>query len=687
MKREEFLSRRVDMAAAAAWKQTHLLGPAVPPVRFRLDGMPGDRLSWTKAALGSETFTDYPDDRPVRRTEERWQYRAGDLVVDLEITAYPDYPVVEYAARLTNAADAPSPVLEDLLVIDADVCGDPMAKVHSCLGSSYCVDDFKPDATASLRDGQQSFDNGSLHFASGSGKPTRDLLQFFNVESDGGGTIAALSWQGNWRADFTRRAEGIRMTAGQLKTEFALLPGESFRFPRIVLLFYRGSRADGQNVWRRWFYEHNSLRVQGVRMTRNVITCIGDDYPGMRGNGADDIREARMLRDTGAYKWIDHFIQDAGWYTCGGDEAFEAQKTRPAGADDRGIQIRDGWYQTGCWSPDPARYPGGLRPVSDEMHACGMKYGVWFEPERFYPDTQMERDLGEEGVLVHPDPSVPSRLIHYGAPGAVEYVVDFLDRNLNEGGIDLYRQDFNINPAPFWSLRDAEDSKRLGLPRYGVTEEKYATGYLRMLHTLAEHHPGMIFDACASGGMRIDLDTMRIAFPHTRSDMFADPVGAQNQTYGIAMWYPLYGGGVMDVRDPYLRRSALVTSLGLGFRGLTGEEMERCMGEWQRLEGYLLYDFYPLTPYSARKNCAVAMQFDSPEEGKGMANVFVRGDAAREARTIRLRGLEPDASYRVSEIDSPECAWVASGAELMETGVSVAPSEPDHAWVFFYERL
>ena len=42
---------------------------------------------------------------------------------------------------------------------------------------------------------------------------------------------------------------------------------------------------------------------------------------------------------------------------------------------------------------------------------------------------------------------------------------------IDDEGIDLYRQDYNIDPLPFWRNNDAPD-------RQGITENKYVVGYL-----------------------------------------------------------------------------------------------------------------------------------------------------------------------------------------------------------------
>src|ERR1035441_7586618 len=65
--------------------------------------------------------------------------------------------------------------------------------------------------------------------------------------------------------------------------------------------------------------------------------------------------------------------------------------------------------------------------------------------------------------------------------------------------------------------------------------------------------------ACASGGRRNDLETLRRAVPLLRSDYIIEPVGNQCHTYALSFWVPFYGTGTSAI-DPYLFRSVMCPS-------------------------------------------------------------------------------------------------------------------------------
>jgi alpha-galactosidase len=58
------------------------------------------------------------------------------------------------------------------------------------------------------------------------------------------------------------------------------------------------------------------------------------------------------------------------------------------------------------------------------------------------------------------------------------YISDFLKKE----GIDVYRQDFNIDPKIYWSLNDAPD-------RIGITEIKHIEGLYAFWDSLLVRFP------------------------------------------------------------------------------------------------------------------------------------------------------------------------------------------------------
>ena len=306
-----------------------------------------------------------------------------------------------------------------------------------------------------------------------------------------------------------------------------------------------------------------------------------------------------------------------------------------------------------------------------------MKFVVWFEPERVHAGTW----LAEK----HPEWVLGGKqggLLNLGHAEARTWLTDHVDRLLTEQGIDLYRQDFNMDPLGYWRGHDAPD-------RQGITEIRHVEGYLAYWDELRRRHPDMPIDTCASGGRRNDLETLRRAVPLLRSDYRFEPVGTQGHTYGMAQWIPYFGTGVSDTND-YVVRSHWCPWLGIGRdrpqrEGLDWTEYHRMVGQWRRVCDYMLGDYYPLTPYSLDNTVWMAWQFDRPELGEGMVQVFRRGESPYESARFPLRGLEPDAQYTLTDLDSGRTQQLA-GRQLMQEGLVVTIPQRPHAAVLLYEK-
>jgi alpha-galactosidase len=97
-------------------------------------------------------------------------------------------------------------------------------------------------------------------------------------------------------------------------------------------------------------------------------------------------------------------------------------------------------------------------------------------------------------------------------------------------------------------------------------------------------------------------------------------------------------------------------------------------------------DYYPLTRYSLKPDQWMAWQFNRPEQGDGVVQAFRRGQCEPAAQTYRLRGLDPSATYELTNFDVPGTS-VASGKELMEQGLKIEIKDKPGAAVIVYRRV
>ena len=615
-----------------------------PPFAFTCGGRPSAEL-----LKGWKTVRASRDLDP-RRVEHTTSYHdeATGLQVRCVAIEYRDFPTVEWTVHFKNTGQADTPVLSDIQALDLELQrpGQGEFVLHHFTGSPCRADDFAPHETP-LQPGS------STRISAAGGRPSNSDLPYFNVAWPGEGLIVVVGWPGQWTAEFRRDdATGLRIVAGQERTHLRLHPGEEVRTPLVALQFWHGDWIRAQNVWRRWMLAHNLPRPGGKLPPVQMAACSSHQFGEMihADSASQMLFVDRYLEEKLP---LDYWWMDAGWYRCDGS-----------------------WGKTGTWEVDTDRFPGGLREISDHARAKGVRSIVWFEPERVHGGTWLAEN--------HPEwilGGANGGLLDLGNPEARQWLTDHVDQLITAQGIDLYRQDFNIDPLDLWRQNDAED-------RQGITENHHVSGYLAYWDELRRRHPGMLIDSCASGGRRNDLETMRRAVPLLRSDYIMEPVGNQGHTYGLSFWLPFQGTGTGSGEiSPYLLRSTMVTHFTACFdvrrRDLDYDLIRRVLGQWKQYAPCYFGDYYPLTAYSLDQAAWIAWQFDLPEQGEGMVQAFRRAECIYESARFRLRGLEPGAAYTFTNLDSGESRDL-TGRELLDKGLAVPiPDQPGSAVVVY----
>ena len=574
---------------------------------------------------------------------------------------YHDFPTVDWTVYLKNTGKADAPIIENVQAIDDSFQRNDRGEflLHHCAGAVSTEKDYAPLETP-------LGPKASRRFAPSGGRSTNNAWPYFNLQYGAGGTIIAVGWPGQWAVTFTRdEGQGLHVTAGQELTRFKLLPGEEVRTPRVVLQFWRDREwIDSQNVWRRWMAAHNMPKPGGKLPPPQLLGSSSRMFVEMtKATEADQIMCIDRYLEEGiklGYWWM-----DAGWYPCGGE-----------------------WHKTGTWEVDRRRFPNGLRAVSDHAAEKGVKTVVWFEPERVHPGTWLFEK--------RPQWLLGGSNLNLGNPEAQKWLTEHIDKLITSEGIGLYRQDFNMEPLAGWRKNDAPD-------RQGITENKYVVGLLAYWDELLKRHPDMLIDECASGGRRNDLECMKRAVPMWRTDHSLRPISNQAMTHGISLWLPFHGTGTFANKRrvqfyksepdtsivPYCFWSDVTPSLVCLFdvriKDLDYDAIRRLIDGWRKINQYYYGDYYPLTPYGLDETAWIGWQFNDPEKSGGMIQVFRRPKSHYEAARFKLGGLEPDAKYTLTELNSNQSV-TRTGRELMEKGLPVTIGECPGAVVYVYTQ-
>ncbi len=598
------------------------------PFSFRYDGAFSSNLlpGWQRTVEASETAS-------RRLWLVRWQDPKTQLCLTATLTAFKRYPALEWLLEFENRGAQDSPLLEDIQPLDAHLGDGSLRKpvlLHQLAGDVCGERSFFPMETE-VKPGK------TVVMGPDGGRSSNGAFPFFNVQYGDEGVITAIGWSGQWRATLERSAAGATtLRAGMEKTSLRLHPGEKIRTPRILMLLWKGDRIKAHNQFRRLLLFEYAPRQHGRPARLPIALQCFDRYIGSRpdwGTETCQLQTAKAAHDLGCdAHWL-----DAAWFEGG----------FPNGA--------------GNWFCAPQRFPNGLKPLSDVCHQMGLKLIVWFEPERVAAGSQIARE--------HPEfvfGGGQGGLFKLGDPAARQWLTELLSRRISEFGLDTYRNDFNIDPLSFWRQADAPD-------RQGATEIHCVEGHYALWDALLAQHPGLSIDNCASGGRRIDLETLRRSVPLWHSDTGCSPGHAdwnQSQSYGLNLYVPLFAGCAWTP-NAYDTRSAATAGLICQFAfldsGFSAETARAALAEVKENQKFWYGDFYPLTPCALGAGAFIAYQFHRGDLDSGVVLAFRRAACPYPALQASLHALRPDGVYNVDFIDEQRTKTrrQLTGRELM----------------------
>ncbi len=204
--------------------------------------------------------------------------------------------------------------------------------------------------------------------------------------------------------------------------------------------------------------------------------------------------------------------------------------------------LDDGWFGIrngdrsglGDWVVNEEKLQGGLKAIIDHTHKCGMKFGLWFEPEMVNEDSDLFR--------AHPDWAIgtPNRqrcysrhqyMLDLTRKDVRDYIVNSVNKVLNENEIDYVKWDYNRNVTESYSFQlKPEQQKEFA--------HRYALGLYDLCERIVNGNPDIIFEGCAGGGGRFDPAILHY-FPQIWTSDDSDANERTKIQYGTSMSYPL----------------------------------------------------------------------------------------------------------------------------------------------------
>jgi len=495
------------------------------------------------------------------------------------------------------------------------------------------------------------------------GRSSDGIFPFFALTDRHDSLAIGIGWSGRWDATLRHTSGNLEIEVGLPQVGFVLRPGESVRLPSILLAQASGASAEKiRRVVRAHLANHVVPKHPAGKIHNFIAHGMMHQYHVTK--DVSEQIELEALERAAALGFETHWV-DACWYGDTPDWAGEV----------------------GSWNVRRSDFPRGLRPISDRAHELGMKFLFWMEPERArvnseWPRAHPELFLSFPGDNSNDGWKKDNLVLNLGDPRAVDLAFEKISSLITEFNADIYRQDFNTTPLDAWYAADTPD-------RVGMTEIRYVEGLYALWDRIQAAHPGIVIDNCASGGRRIDLETLRRAVVLTRTDAVDVACKAtlegkidivnQVECWGLGHW--LADHAVLNhTFDAYGIRGALCTGF-MAYRVLPKDEQDpeyadtiAAVAEMKRLRSFMADERIGLIAPDLEKEAWMAYQHHRHSNSSGII-VALRGPGAdADSVTLHPEYIDANATYQVTKWDDYRADPLVqlSGAALKELAVTIA---------------
>jgi alpha-galactosidase len=361
--------------------------------------------------------------------------------------------------------------------------------------------------------------------------------------------------------------------------------------------------------------------------------------------------------------------------------------------------LDDGWFgkrdadttSLGDWIVDRRKLPDGLEGVARRITALGMDFGLWIEPEMVSADSDLFRAHPDWAIGSPGRPRTESRqqlVLDMARAEVVDHLTAVLSDVLSSAPIAYVKWDMNRNITEPWT-------PSLPADRQGEFFHRYILGVYELYRRLTTRFPDILFESCASGGARFDPGMLAFA-PQAWTSDGSDAIERLRIQWGTSLAYPLsaIAAHVSAVPNHQVGRvTPLATRAAVAFFGVFGYELDpTVMTPAERAEiadQIALYVRYRdvlqfgrfvrlSSPFEADRDEVAWMAVGVDRRRAVVGYYRILGEPDPGPVRLRLRGLDPDATYAVTPWPAGGGANLVreprgrqTGAELMSAGIAL----------------
>ncbi|MDU1740682.1 MAG: alpha-galactosidase, partial [Streptococcus lutetiensis] len=493
--------------------------------------------------------------------------------------------------------------------------------------------------------------------------PAMILCEHTATEDAGQALALQLLYSGNFQAFVQKnQLNEVRLGIGINDDNFAwqLSAGDSFETP-VALITFSNHGLGKLTQESQLFIQDHIMPKQFAHAERPILINNWEAT-------YFDFKKEKLLdlADEASKLGIELFVLDDGWF----GNRFD---------DNRAL---------GDWVVNEEKLGGPLNDLITEVHAKGLKFGLWFEPEMISVDSDLYRAHPDWAIQAEGRGHTYSRnqlVLNLANPDVVAYIKAAIDKILTENAIDYVKWDYNRNIT---NIGNGDTYLATQMQSHA-----YMLGLYDLVSYLTEKHSNILFESCSGGGGRNDLGMMRY-FPQVWASDNTDAISRLPIQYGSSYLHPTISMGSHVSASPNHqmgRTTPIETRGNVAMMGNLGYELDLTSlpeSDKEVIAAQVAHykDIRPVVQFGKQ------YRLINPEEGSNKAAVqfvyedkvvvtYVRTLSTIEIieTTLKLKGLEEEALYCLQGTDQ-----VYSGAELMYAGLIAILPQGDYLSKQYY---
>ena len=416
-----------------------------------------------------------------------------------------------------------------------------------------------------------------------------------------------------------------------------LEPGEDFQTPEAVMV-YSAEGLNGMSQTYHAFYREHLLRGKYQHALRPILVNNWEatyfDF---------DEKKIDAIAKSAAELGMELLVLDDGWFGKRNDDNSSL----------------------GDWIVDQKKLPQGLTALGEKVHANGLQFGLWFEPEMVSVDSDLYRNHPEWALQVPGYKTSFGRhqlVLDLSRQDVCDYIVDAVGKVLESAPIDYVKWDMNRHMTEVGSTL-------LSVKRQGETAHRYMLGLYDVLERITQKFPNILFESCSGGGGRFDAG-MLYYMPQTWTSDNTDAICRLKIQYGTSLAFPPITMGAHVSVTPNHQVGRLTPMQTRAFAAMGGDfgyELDICqltdaektavkkhIKLYKRLRPTLQLGTFRrlLSPFDGGET---AWMFTHPDESEIVVVYFKElAQPAPSVRVLKLAGLDKEARYKIAEYYEPE---------------------------------